>query len=66
MGAIYKNKVKYAGTTSDAKNISYDKTKSGLNAENVQDGVDELDQKLSSLFTYNSSTGALTIDLDAL
>lgn len=66
MGAIYKNKVKYAGTASDAKNISYDKTKSGLNAENVQDGVDELDQKLSSLFTYNSSTGALTIDLDAL
>lgn len=66
MGAIYKNKVKYAGTASDAKSISYDKTSSALGADNVQDGIDELAQKLSSLFTYNSSTGALTIDLDAL
>lgn len=66
MGAIYKNKVKYAGTASDAKSISYDKTSSTLNAEDTQGAIDELDGKLSSLFTYNSSNGALTIDLDVL
>ncbi len=66
MGAIYKNKVKYAGTASDAKSISYDKTSSTLNAEDTQSAIDELDGKLSSLFTYNSSNGALTIDLDVL
>lgn len=73
MSAIYRSGIKYTGTTTDAKNLKYDNTKSGLNASNTQTALDLITENmntttnsLKNLFSYNSSTGALIINLDAM
>lgn len=42
MGKIIKNDKVYSGTFDDATSVNYDNSVSGLNANSVQEGIDEL------------------------
>lgn len=55
------------GGANNAENVNYDNTDSGLEATNVQDGIDELNSNLTELkYTYSTSdfvkTGRKWID----
>ena len=49
MGKIIRNGVEYSGATEDATAVNYDNSLSGLNAQTVQEGIDELTESLGGL-----------------
>ena len=42
MGKIKRNGIEYSGSSDDATSVNYDNSVSGLNANSVQEGIDEL------------------------
>lgn len=71
MGIIMKNGIAYGASSDEAFNISYDNTKSGLSASNVQNAIDEVSEKLSEsgdidLSEYETKTDSQTKYNDAV
>ena len=48
MGKIIRNGIEFSGTRDTANNINYDGTLSGLNANTVQEAIDEVNNKLNN------------------
>lgn len=42
MGKIYKNGILFAGSTDSAKSVAFDNTDTGLEADNVQEAIEEV------------------------
>ena len=42
MGKIYKNGILFAGSTENAKSIAFENTDTGLEADNVQEAIEEV------------------------
>ena len=51
MGKIIRNGVEYSGATEDATAVNYDNSLSGLNAQTVQEAVDELTDSLGEKYS---------------
>lgn len=71
MGIIMKNGIAYGASSDEAFNISYDNTKSGLSASNVQNAIDEVSEKLFEsgdidLSEYETKTDSQTKYNDAV
>lgn len=49
MGKIIRNGVEYSGAVEDATAVNYDNSLSGLNAQTVQEAVDEVQENVSAL-----------------
>lgn len=56
MAKIIRNEIEYSSTTSTANQISYLNTISGLSATNVQDAVDEVNDKVSNIGILKNGT----------
>jgi len=63
MGKIIKDGVAYSGSSSSAKHIKYDHSKTELTSGNVQTAIDELSDKVSEL-QKNNSAGESVDDLE--
>lgn len=60
MGKIIRNGVEYSGACEDATAVNYNNSLSGLNAQTVQEGIDELSSSLEEIQTTTS------IEVDSL
>ena len=58
MSSIYRNGIRYGNTSSIAQNVIYDNTESNLEAENMQEAVDELNSKLPKVLWENPNPSA--------
>ena len=60
MGKIVKNGVTYSGSSDNADNVKYNNNASNLDATNVQEAIDKLDE---SVDTLNSNlTNVISLD----
>ncbi len=48
MGKIYKNGILFAGSTDSAKSVAFDNTDTGLEADNVQEAIEEVKDKVDT------------------
>ncbi len=54
MGKIYKNGILFAGSTDSAKSVAFDNTDTGLEADNVQEAIEEVKNKTEKLDVTDS------------
>lgn len=60
LGKIVKNGVTYSGSSDNADNVKYNNNASNLDATNVQEAIDKLDESVDTLNSnLNSSLGSL-------
>ena len=53
MGKIIRNGIEFSGACEDATAVNYNNSLSGLEAQTVQEGIDELTESLGDLFSEN-------------
>ena len=63
MGKIIRNGVEYSGATEDATAVNYDNSLSGLNAQTVQEGIDELTKSLGDYEVWQGTYISLLYNL---
>ncbi len=66
MGLIYKNGVAYGGSTNNASLINYNNTDSGLSSTNLQDAVDEINEKIGSSDISGIGNGTISDAINKL
>lgn len=64
MGKIIRNGVEYSGACEDATAVNYDNSLSGLNAQTVQEGLDELSSSLEDIVTISSKVSSTSFTLN--
>ena len=62
LGKIVKNGVTYSGSSDNANNVKYNNNASNLDATNVQEAIDKLDE---SVDTLNSNLGGMKFGIDS-